>query len=199
MIEINLVPTELKKKKKSSSFLGRSNIPLEVIVGIGGGFLILLIGFHVLLLLIFGAQETQHVLIKSQWDQLQPTKEKVDSLLNEMRNIQGKNKSIEDLVGNGRILWSRKLNILGDVLPRGVWLTKVTFSGGDLTIEGSSISRQNDPMVNIHDLASALKADPHFLEHLGGLEVGSIQRRNINKVEVADFLITTKNIKAKIK
>ena len=49
MIEINLLPPELRKKKKRL-LPGGVNIPLEVIIGSAGGLIILLIFVHVALL-----------------------------------------------------------------------------------------------------------------------------------------------------
>ena len=192
MIDINLVPPQLRKKRKSSFSLGGSNIPMEIVVGIGGGFLVILVGIHLLLFLAFITQSAQHQSMKNGWEKIQSSKQAVDQLINEMRALQSKGKAIEDLTGNNRVVWAQKLNIIGDFIPRGIWLRKIVFENGEFSIEGSSISRRNDQMMNIHDFASILKKDSHFPEHFTGIELGSIQRRNINKIEVADFVIETK-------
>jgi len=95
MININLIPPHLRKKEKSK-LLGKVNIPLEIIIGCGGGLLVLLGVIHVLLLFVNIAKLTQHKSLQSQWETLSPGKENVDSVVNEMRAFQGKYKALEE-------------------------------------------------------------------------------------------------------
>jgi len=192
MIEINLVPLHLRKKKKKSLLPGGINIPIEVVIGIGGGVFALLILAHVLLLFTNIAKLAQHKRLQKQWEEIAPDKAKVDAVVNEMRELQSRYKSIEEITGVDKILWSQKLNILSDNLPRGVWLTKIVLNDEMLLIEGSATSKQRQEMINVHNLASNLKSNEAFLEDLEDLELGSIQRRRVQKIEIADFLITTK-------
>ena len=84
MIDINLIPPHLKKKEKSR-LLGKVNIPLEVIIGCGGGLQILLGIVHVLLLFVNLGKLAQHKVLQKQWETMRPGKENVDSVINEMR------------------------------------------------------------------------------------------------------------------
>ena len=191
MININLIPPHLKKKAKSK-LLGKVNIPLEVIIGCGGGLLVLLGVVHVLLLFVNIGKLAQHKTLQKQWETMRPGKEKVDSVVNEMRVFQGKYKVIEDITGKSGLLWARKLNTLSDSLPRGVWLKKIVLDEKMLFIEGSAISKETTEIMSIHRLTSNLKRDDDFLEHFVDLEMGSMQRRKIKNVEIADFVITMK-------
>ena len=191
MININLIPPHLKKKAKSK-LLGKVNIPLEVIIGCGGGLLVLLGVVHVLLLFVNIGKLAQHKTLQKQWETMRPGKENVDSVVNEMRVFQGKYKAIEDITGKSDLLWARKLNTLSDSLPRGVWLKKIVLDEKMLFIEGSAISKETTEIMSIHRLTSNLKEDDDFLEHFVDLEMGSMQRRKIKNVEIADFVITMK-------
>ena len=191
MININLIPPHLKKKEKNK-FLGKVNIPLEVIIGCGGGLLVLLGVVHVLLLFVNIGKLAQHKTFQNQWETMRPGKENVDSVVNEMRVFQGKYKAIEDITGKSDLLWARKLNTLSDSLPRGVWLKKIVLDEKMLFIEGSAISKETTEIMSIHRLTSNLKRDDDFLEHFVDLEMGSMQRRKIKNVEIADFVITMK-------
>ena len=51
MIEINLIPYSLRKRKRVNS-LTEFNIPLEIVIGLGGGLVVLLVLVHVFLLVI---------------------------------------------------------------------------------------------------------------------------------------------------
>jgi len=192
MIEINLIPPSFRKKRKKSFLPGGFNIPIEIIIGSAGGLLILLVFIHVFLLFTNIYKLADHRRLESKWAQLKPDKEKVDAIIGELRSLQSKQKAIEDITASDGILWAQKLNIVSNSLPRGVWLNKVSLEDGMFFIDGSAISKQGNEMFNVHNLASNLKNEANFLDRLTDLELGSIQRRNIKKIEIADFLITTK-------
>ena len=191
MININLIPPHLRKKDKGK-LLGKINIPLEVIIGSGGGLLVLLGIIHVLLLFVNIGKLAQHKSLQKQWETMRPNKENVDSVVNEMRVFQSKYKSLEEILTGNGLSWARKLNILSDSLPRGVWLKKIALDDELLFIEGGAISKETTEIISINRFASSLKADAPFMEHFTDLELGSIQRRKIKNVEIADFVITMK-------
>ena len=192
MININLTPPHLRKKKEKGKLLGKVNIPLEIIIGSGGGLLVLLGVIHVFLLFINIGKLAQHKSLQSQWETISPGKENVDSVVNEMREFQGKYKAIEEISGQSSLSWSQKLNILSNSLPRGIWLRKISLNDEMFFIEGSAISKETTEIISIHRLTSNLKANNDFAQHFTDLELGSIQRRKIKTVEIADFVITMK-------
>ena len=51
MLDINLIPPHLRKKDRGK-LLGKLDIPLEIVIGSGGGLLVLLGVVHVLLLFV---------------------------------------------------------------------------------------------------------------------------------------------------
>ena len=116
-------------------------------------------------------------------------KEEIDGLKQKLRAFQGKRTAIEKVTTGERLSWSRKLNSISDALPRGVWLTKISVDGKTLLIEGSAVSKEHEEMISVGNFVSGLKQQPYFMDGLLGLEVGSMQRRKIRNVEVADFLI----------
>jgi len=191
MIDINLVPPHLRKTK-SRLLAGKFNIPLEIIIGCGGGLLILLGAIHVLLLFVNIQKLAQHKILKTQWEAMRPEKEAVDAVVSEMRATQNRYTSVDDITGRSDLSWAQKLNILSDNLSRGVWLKKVALDDGVLFIEGSAISRETTEIISIHRLTSDLKENDNFSRHFTELDLGSIQRRKIKDVEVADFVITMK-------
>lgn len=192
MIEINLVPIT-KRKKKASQFLGGLQIPLEVIFGIGGGLFMLLIALHIFFLVSTIFKINRGKALKQEWASIEPSKVNVDNVVTELRTLQGKLNTLKDLTDqDSKIYWSKKLNILSDSLPRGVWFRKMSLTEEMLFIEGSAISKQKKEMASVHSFVANLKDDTSFLEGLSDLELESIQTRSINKVDIADFMITTK-------
>ena len=191
MIEINLVPPELRRKKKSS-FLGGFNIPLEVVVGSAGGVILLLVAVHFILLLTNISKIGEHKKLKSSWEEISPDKVEVDGVISELRQLQTKESNLVKMMEGKRVIWSRKMNLLSDALPKGVWLRKVALSEGVFFIEGSAISKQKREMIGVHNFAANLKKNDEFLEDMDELDLGSIQMRKISTVDVANFLITTR-------
>lgn len=198
MIEINLISPELRKKKRKKFLPGGMDMPIEVVIGSCGGLFALLIIVHIVLLVTNISKLNRHKQLKQEWAQILPKKQQVDQVVNDMRAINNKSKAVIEVTGGEVIHWAPKLNIISDDLPRGVWLTKIALTDEMLFIEGSAISNHQDELINVHKFTSNLKKQPQFLEHLTELELGSIQRRAESKIDVADFLITTK-IKGKIK
>jgi len=77
MIEINLLPGRLGKKRRSSHSEG-PKIPKEIIIGLIGGLICLLVIIHLIFLLIIGGTKMNLSGLERQWSQLQPEKQKVD-------------------------------------------------------------------------------------------------------------------------
>jgi len=192
MIDINLVPLHLRSKTRRSLFGGENGVPLEIVIGYGGGLLAFLVVVHVIFLAINISKIAQHKILQSEWETIRPSKEDVDSVVNDMRMLQGKYKAVEDILNKGGVPWSQKLNVLSDSLPRGVWLKKITLKDEMFFIEGSAISKDSNEIISVHHYTSALKESKDFLDHFTDLELGSIQRRRIKNVEIADFVITIK-------
>ncbi len=191
MIEINLIPSQYRKKKKTG-FLGGSRLPPEIVIGSAGGLLILLVMFHIVLLFINIKILAQHRELSKKWEELQPQKVMVDGVLNQLRELQGNIKAIKDVTKKDGLRWAEKLNIVSDSIPKGVWLKKLSMNDGAFFIDGSAFSKQQKEMINVHMFDSNLKANGNFLKHFKDFEPGSIQRRKVQSMEIVDFLITIK-------
>lgn len=192
MIEINLVPDNLRKRRKSSSASSGINIPLEVIIGLGGGLVIILVLIHVLLLGVNVTRLSGYKSLQAQWAKIEPDKKKVDGIITELRELQKRNKDISDSLLGKRNSWSQKLNILSDCLSKGVWFKKISFIEDKFLIEGSAVSRQYEEMTSVHSFMASLKANKDFSKNLSDLELGSIQRKKIKELDIVDFVITAK-------
>lgn len=191
------MPPQLRRKQKRGFMPGGFQIPLEVVIGLGGGLIMLLILVHIGLLAINLVKLGQHRDLQNKIAKISTQKGEVDAVINEMRSLQGKLQSINKITNESQILWSQKFNILSDRLPRGVWLKKISYDQKVLLIQGSAISRQANEMMSVHTLAANLKNDPVFLKGFANLEMDSIARSLMNKVEVADFVMTADRVMPK--
>ena len=193
MIKINLVPEHLRKKHKTPVFPTVTfNLPAEATIGLFGGLFVLLFMVHLSLFLITYKKIVQKKRLDRIWEELLPDKQRIDRVSNELRSLQGKKTAIEKITKGQRILWSPKLNAISDSIPKGVWLNKIMLEQGVFTIEGSAVSKLADEMMSVGNFTSNLKVQAQFADHLKNLEVGSIQRRKIDAVEISDFSVTAK-------
>mgnify|MGYP001615804926 CR=1 FL=1 len=193
MIDINLIPTNLRKKSKTPLFrCSIFNLPSEAIVGLVGGLIVLLGIIHFLLLGFIGKKIAQKKQLEKSWQEILPQKQKADRLVNEWRALQAKKSDIEKMTMSRRILWAPKLNSMSDSLSRGVWLNRINLDEGVLMIEGSVVSKMADEMGSVGSLTSNLKSKERFVSGLENIEVGPLQRRKIQTTEIADFSITAK-------
>ncbi len=189
MIEINLAPPEVRKRKKKSSLAAKFNIPMEVIVGSAGGLLVLLVLIHFGLMGVNLTKKLAYNRVKAKWNEMAPSKAKVDQVMQEMRSLQSQYDAIKGITQDVAIQWSEKLNIISDNLPKGVWLKRVDLTDEAFLLDGSAISKKSNEMINVHSFIAALKGQERFLDKLVDLDLGSIQSRYIKDVEVADFVI----------
>ncbi|OGX07767.1 MAG: hypothetical protein A2Z88_03220 [Omnitrophica WOR_2 bacterium GWA2_47_8] len=196
MIEINLVPRNLRKRKTSTGNIAASklNIPKEALVGLCGGLFVLLVAVVIVLQLLIFIKYAQHKKLKTQWDEILPSKTATDAVVSKLRSLRLKSKSVENILVKKEISWAKKLNEISDNLPRGVWLRRIVFDQNAFLIEGSAVSKGQNEMINVHQFAANLKAKEGFLENLTDFELGAIQGRKIKTIDVADF-----TIKAKVK
>ncbi len=193
MIEINITPKHLRKKQKNRILASSVfHFSREALIGLIGGLLVFLFSIHFILQMMVFAKYTQYKRNQKQWARILPEKQKADIIIFELRDLQEKIKSIEKVRTEKRILWSQKLNEISDTLPRGVWLNKMSVNQTVLLIDGSVVSKSKDEMASVSSFASNLKNNSKFMQGLKSLELGSMQRRQIKAVDLADFIITVK-------
>lgn len=171
---------------------GGFKIPLEIVIGVGGGLLMLLIFVHLILLMLNVMQIAKQGQLKKEWEALTPHKKQVDDVVLVLRTLDSNYASIKSVTGEVDISWSEKLNIISDALPRDIWLRRIAYVDGILYLEGSAISKEHKEMLVVHSFASNLKKEARFMDGLTNFEFGSIERRRIQQTEIADFLMTAK-------
>ena len=147
---------------------------------------------HAVLLFVNVGKLAQHKALTMQKEGMSSGKQNVDSVVSELREFQGKYKALENVTTQGEFSWAQKLNMLSSLLPRGMWFKKIAVDNDILFIEGSTIPQEANEIVSVSRLISSLQANEEFMKDFSDLELGSIQRRRIKNVEIADFVITMK-------
>ncbi|MCB9757185.1 MAG: PilN domain-containing protein [Candidatus Omnitrophica bacterium] len=196
MIDINLVPENMRKNRRSKAVAATSpssavvtGLPQTVVFGILGAFTALLI------LVLLGCQGylalqiSKRNNLKKQLADIEQARKNVEVTIKEIKDLNVRVKTLEKVVGGRTILWAEKLNEISDNLPRGVWLTKVALEAQFLVLEGSAVSKMKTEIADIHLLTGKLKSDKNFMVNLKSLELDMIKARNVDNLSVADFKI----------
>ncbi|MEW5895481.1 MAG: PilN domain-containing protein [Candidatus Omnitrophota bacterium] len=190
MIDVNLMPGDKRKRRNRNGLLPSGFVlPREVIIGLIGGFLVVLSLWHILLQVIVISRYVQLKGLEGRWEKLLPEKTEVDALIKELTQRQARIKTINQVRGDQGISWAQKLQAISMELPRGVWLRNLLFDEGTLLINGSSVSKHKVEMINVHTFVSKLKEDAGFMKGVQAVELESIKNREVAQVTVADFII----------
>ena len=182
MIEINLLPKELKaqmKKGGSEAALFLFFIPL-----VFGIFLCV----HIYFGLVGLAKNYQFHILNNRWQSLEPQRKTLESSKQEYSGLSQEARAIALLTKQG-VNWSEKLNRLSLNLPSGVWLNELSVNLKTLTLKGSVVSLQKEEFNLINKFINNLKKDVVFFSDFNNLELSSVQRRVIAGYDVVDFIL----------
>jgi Tfp pilus assembly protein PilN len=189
MIEINLLPEELRKKKSESAFnfnMEAEKLKFLAICGTAG-----------ILILIIMALVLGSFIRKSQINKLL-AKEKnfseklsrIDAVNKEIAILKAK-MTVLDQLTNRKFLWAEKLNQLSDLVLPGIWFTRVyTDSESRLIIEGSVISKSEEAMASVGKFMKSVKDDQEFFRDFRNIKLESVQRKSKEERDVVDFKIS---------
>ncbi len=182
MIEINLLPQELKIKHSKVSLEPSYFIYLIILA------FSILICVHTYLLILGITKHYQFNALNNKWQKLAPERKKTEDFNKEHELLSADANIIQQLTSK-RIICSEKLNKLSLNLPSGVWFSDTTFTLKDFTLRGSVISLQKEEIALINKFIDNLKNDTAFFKDFNKLELGSLQRRIIGGYDVVDFVL----------
>lgn len=189
MIEINLLPEVLRKKKYTPLFnlnMGANKLKF------------LLIGFVAGILLLIAMALSLGAFIRT--TQVNNLLAKEKNFSNRLSRIEGINKEIIalkakmtvlDQLTKRKFLWTEKLNQLSDLILPGIWFTHIyTDSDNRLIIEGSVISRTEEAMAFVGKFMKSVKDDQRFFKDFKSMKLESVQRKNKEERDAVDFKIS---------
>ena len=185
MIEINLLPEELRKREPfkfnlSGNYL--KNIALPAIV------IFILVNALIPLLIISKSVMLKQV--KSYFLSIQPQVKQIDEISLQVHRFKAQDDVFSRLI-KARLTTAVKLSAISDCLSQGVWLSELWFSKDILEIKGSCVSAEAQEMAQIGKFLNALKADKQIGASFIRLELASVQRRKLGATEVVDFIINS--------
>ncbi len=131
MIEINLLPEELKPRKAKTSMLQESPLARFTVPDIEPKLLftwllaaIVLIQAILFALQIFG--KSQAARLNAGYAELVPRKIEADKIKGQLGHISRKGQAVERLLTR-QVTWAEKLNALSDSMIPGIWLTSLSY------------------------------------------------------------------------
>jgi Tfp pilus assembly protein PilN len=170
MIQINLLPDELRRSTRTSPKALALLFVVSVLSFGSAGFC----GF--LWFNVKADREARVQIAQDQLDALAPRAKYADQLSKEKSEFDKRNKTINDISAS-RIVWTKKLDRLSEIVNRDVtqgrhrvWLNSLDIDTGSDTkagavkVEGYSAGKNIDNYTNFHD---DLKSDPVFKEGFG--------------------------------
>ncbi len=200
MIEINLLPEELRKKEKI-----KLDLPEVPVFKILSTVLIVVISAQILLSTFAVYQKIEFI----------RTKKAVEKLINEDREIAARKaetlamsndlKEIKAMTER-KFLWAVLLNALSDSMTKGVWLRSLSVAtlaaneptskkkGGKvqkrriLNLEGSVIGSGQETAI-IGKFIQQLKESPRFGEWFEDIKLSAINQKKIKDFDVYDFVL----------
>ncbi len=220
MIEINLLPEELKVSRKGRSFLQR--IPPRRALGL---FLAFFFAAQVLLTVFSLLKQLELAQTKQELMRLKQEYHTVIQKKTETGQAMAKLKQVQGLTAR-KFTWSQLLNALSDSVTKGVWLRtlsvvetepltpvrrlsppeakgkklKVPGDGEklrSLKIEGSVVAKGQETAY-IGKFIKELKTNALFIELFDDIDLSNINQKKIKDVDVYDFTLTCVFRKGKI-
>lgn len=198
MIELDLLPTELKKVQRP-----KRDLKLELkklgpqVFKMGGIFLGILLALHLVLgfaVLLKGASLKR---LNSRWQLLKSQGTEIEDLNTKMKAAKKVVLPVRQLI-EGRIYWSRKLNQLSDRMTPGIWLTGLTVNtqgssdrksgyGGSVHLQGYAAALYGDETALVGEFIKALQEDEEFIRSFDSVELNSMTRETLAGNAVMNF------------
>lgn len=218
MIEINLLPDELRKKQTHLQKLDLKSLNLEglPVVQYAAAVFGVVIAIQIVLLLIAMYSKNSFAQLDRKYKTILPEKKQVAALNSRLNTLQTKTGAINELMLK-RFNWTKKLNDLSDSMTPGIWLTELSYEEkvvekpvmlkaktkngpAQMTMErsvarylilaGYASSRGEEATAAVGKFIKSLKDNRNFFADFGEIELGSIQSDRIEEQDVMNFRIT---------
>ncbi|MCX5665641.1 MAG: hypothetical protein NT036_01130 [Candidatus Omnitrophica bacterium] len=218
MIEINLLPEESKKKKRSSEIMDVSemSMPSLPLIGIAAWAVGVILVIQVILFFMGVMTGTTFKSLSREYKDILPKKLETEKLKAQVDTTNKKVAAIDELMVK-RFSWEKKLNALSDSMTPGIWLTELEYDekvssvtksadAGSakkkspqateeaisryLILYGAASSMGEEGTALIGRFIKSLKDDPDFYSDFSDIELGTIKREKVDDQEIMTFKIT---------
>ncbi len=137
-------------------------------------------------------QGRQVARLRARVDALQPREARLDHLAKDTANLRAQEGALSGLESE-QVQWARRLNIISDVLPDGMWFDEFMLDQAQgLVIRGAALAEGvgGASQGHVGRLVQQLKDDAAFRTGLGDIQIESIKRDQDGDIELVRFTIT---------
>jgi hypothetical protein len=184
MIEINLLPDEIKAKKSSGKPSQLDNLVYLLPV-----VLVIVLITHMYLGIVYATRNEVLASLEKRWHTMEPQRLEVMGLKSELDATSSEARIVQGYMAK-RVLLAPKLNKLSLDLAPGIWFNNVEFGRKDLVVKGSVVSLKSDEIDMINTFLEDLKKDRDFNNDFSSVDVGALQRKTLGSYDVVDFVLT---------
>jgi len=207
MIEINLLPEEMKKKVSPFAKLNFSvfNLQKLPVLSIAAGFAGLLVVVQVLVIVMSLYSKFTLASLTKKYDAIAPKKREADALKAKSDAITKRVNAIDELMGK-RFSWAKKLNALSDSMTPGIWLSEMDYderpganvkaakgqaSGmpGRLLLNGYAAGVGEQGLALVGKFIKSLKENETFYSDFSDIELVASKSDKAEGQEVMNFKI----------
>ena len=193
MIELNLLPKELRKKEKKP-------LPKIKVIPIAIGIVVFLVAVHGVLGVFAFGNSIALKQLRAKWEDMRPLKEKTDQMSVEITDLEKRVISVRKLA-KPTIDWSQMLNGLNQAVTPGIWLFEFMPQAGKgarqdvlpgalprfLEISGYSLGSSETATAAVAKFISSLKKNSDFSTYFDEIELEVIDTKSVAGQEVMLF------------
>ncbi|MBU1887987.1 MAG: hypothetical protein KKB46_02155 [Candidatus Omnitrophica bacterium] len=188
MIEINLLPEELRKRKKINL-----KLDLEVIGKVkflAGGVLAGILIFLIIFLFAGSSIRKRQIIGLMMKEQaVSAEKAQAEEANKEIIFLMAKLTELNEITKR-KFIWSDKLNELSGLVLPGIWLTRVyTDADSRFIIEGHVISKKEEAMATVGKFMKDIREKQTFFKDFSNIKLESVQRKGTGDRDVVDYRI----------
>ena len=180
MIEINLLPEELKKVKGKAGF-SKENLQYIFLAGIG-----LLLIIHLYFAFSVLVKNFQYKSLNKKWLANRVALEKIADWKKEY-NLSSQDSQEITRLTQSRVNFCDKLKVMSEILPEGIWFNHLFIKQKDFRLEASVVSLKEEQMSLIRLFLDELKKDKVFFSAFTRLELGPVNLRDFKGYQIMDF------------
>jgi len=183
MLQINLLPPSERTATLSPVEQLHRTPLMWVVLGV-------LVAVPLLLLVPLGLRRQQLERLNAEIGTLMPKRIELDRLRLLTHQLQAQQTAFEG-IRSGEYGWARRLNVLSDLTPEGVWFTDLALDPRrGLVIQGSAIGQGGVEMESISKLVQGLKTNRDFSSAVKDIQIESIKRTQEKEIEIVQFTLT---------
>lgn len=207
MIEINLLPEEMRKKPSPFANIDFSSFDIKKLPFLSIAAWV--VGALILLeVVLFGLGVYSRIVLASltkRYEAAMPKKKEADALKAQNDAINKRVGAIDELTGK-RFSWAKKLNALSDSMTPGVWLTDLFYDEqpvpgaqqakgrpggmpGRIVMGGYAAGSGEQGAALVGKFIKSLKDNPEFFSDFSDVELVGVKSDKIENQEVVNFRI----------